>query len=105
MNEIGDRQDQSRATRLGEPELPTSFGEFVGLMALLMALTALSIDIMLPALPQIGSSFGLADANEAQLVVTSYMIGFAAGQLFFGPLSDRFGRKSMLMGGLAIFFA
>mgnify|MGYP005852097103 CR=1 FL=1 len=70
-----------------------------------MALTALSIDIMLPALPQIGEFFALAEANDRQLVVTSYMIGFAAGQLVFGPLSDRLGRKTMLMAGLAIFIA
>lgn len=103
MNEIGDRPDQARASRMGQPALPTSFGEFVALMALLMALTALSIDVMLPALPEIGSFFGLADANDSQLVVTSYMIGFAAGQIVFGPLSDRFGRKSMLIVGLVIF--
>ena len=56
------------------------FAEFVGMMAALMALTALSIDVMLPALPQIRDDFGLADPNRQQLVVTLYMVGFAVGQ-------------------------
>ena len=52
------------------------------MMALLMALTALSIDVMLPALPMIRDEFGLTDPNRMQLVVTSYVVGFAVGQLF-----------------------
>lgn len=79
------------------------FAEFVALVAAMMALTALSIDIMLVALPGIAASFALPDANERQLVITAYMLGFAAGQPFAGPLSDRFGRKAVLAGGLAIF--
>lgn len=79
------------------------FAEFVALVAAMMALTALSIDIMLVALPGIAESFALPDANERQLVITAYMLGFAAGQPFAGPLSDRFGRKAVLAGGLAIF--
>jgi len=105
MNELSRKTDRERARHHGEPELPTSFAEFVALTALLMALTALSIDIMLPALPQIGEFFGLVRPNDRQLVVTSYLIGFAAGQLVFGPLSDRFGRKPILMAGLAIYVA
>ena len=61
------------------------FAEFVTLMAALMALTALSIDVMLPALPQMRAEFGIADANRQQLVLTSYVVGFAIGQLFHGP--------------------
>jgi len=105
MNDTGSRPDPQHRPGSGERELQIPFGEFVALMALLMALTALSIDIMLPALPQIGEFFALADENDRQLVVTSYMIGLAAGQLVFGPLSDRFGRKSMLLAGLAIYVA
>lgn len=72
-------------------------------MASLMALTALSIDVMLPALPLIRESYGLADVNQQQLVVTLYVLGFGAGQILYGPLSDRFGRKSIVFIGLTIY--
>ncbi|CFX57615.1 Drug resistance transporter, Bcr/CflA subfamily [Candidatus Filomicrobium marinum] len=85
--------------------IPLSFVEFVGLTAALMALTALSIDIMLPALPEIGSALGVDNQNDRQLVVILYMAGFAAGQLIYGPLSDRFGRRPVLLAGLGIFVA
>ncbi len=79
------------------------FGEFVAMIAALMALAAMSIDIMLPALPDIAASFGVADPNAAQLVVTDYLLGFAAGQLVFGPLADRFGRRAVLFAGLGLY--
>jgi len=84
---------------------PLAFPEFVALMALLMALTALSIDIMLPALPDIARRFALADANAPQLIVPFYLFGLAAGQIFWGPISDRIGRRPPLLAGLAIFTA
>ncbi len=79
------------------------FAEFVAMMAALMALTALSIDVMLPALPQIRDDFRLDDPNTMQLVVTTYVIGFAIGQLFHGPLSDHLGRKPVLLVGLGVY--
>ena len=79
------------------------FPEFVAMMASLMALTALSIDIMLPALPQIDHTFQIAGANDQQLVVTMYVLGFAAGQIFYGPLSDRYGRRRILLFGLCLY--
>ena len=75
------------------------------MIAALMALTALSIDVMLPALPQIRAEFGLMDPNLQQLVITSYVVGFAVGQLFHGPLSDWLGRKPVLLVGLAVYAA
>jgi MFS transporter, DHA1 family, multidrug resistance protein len=80
-----------------------SFGEFVAMMAGLMAMTALSIDVMLPALPQIRADFQIADANAQQLVVTSYVLGFALGQLFHGPQSDWLGRRPVLLAGLGVY--
>ena len=80
-------------------------GEFVPLIALLMALVALSIDAMLPALPAIGSDLGAAQRNDAQLVVTALFLGLGFGQLLFGPLSDCIGRKPAICAGLALFMA
>jgi DHA1 family bicyclomycin/chloramphenicol resistance-like MFS transporter len=94
---------EPRAEEVTAAKLGISFAEFVGLMALMMALTALSIDIMLPGLPEIGAAFAIADPNDRQVVVTSYLVGFAAGQLLYGPLSDRFGRKPVLLAGLGVF--
>lgn len=79
------------------------FREFVTLMAALMAINALSIDAMLPVLPQIGDSLGIALENSQQWVVTAYLLGFGAAQLVFGPLADHFGRKPVLLAGLAIY--
>jgi len=70
--------------------------EFVGMMAALLALNALAIDTMLPALGQITETYNLVDKNDQQLVIFSYVLGFGFPMLFFGPLSDRFGRKGLL---------
>lgn len=88
----------------GEAKRPILLG-FIAIIASMMALTALSIDIMLPALSQISDDFGLTDANDRQLVITFYLFGFSVGQLFYGPLSDRFGRKPILLVGLLIYAA
>ena len=80
-----------------------SFTEFVVLVSLLMALTALSIDAMLPALPQIGIELNVETANGRQLVVSTIFLGIALGQLFFGPLSDSIGRKPAIYAGLGLF--
>jgi DHA1 family bicyclomycin/chloramphenicol resistance-like MFS transporter len=78
------------------------FAETVALIAALMGLTALAIDTMLPALPAIGDSFGLTEANELQLVVFAYMVGFGIAQVIYGPLSDVWGRRPLVIAGLVI---
>ncbi|MCT7375181.1 multidrug effflux MFS transporter [Chelativorans salis] len=77
--------------------------EFIGLAAALMALNALAVDIMLPALQQMGAALGVSDENHRQFVVTAYIIGFGAAQLFYGPISDRFGRRGPLLFGLVVY--
>lgn len=76
--------------------------EFVALIACMMAMTALGIDSMLPALPAIGETFALANPNDQQWVIAVFMFGFAGGQLLWGPLSDRFGRRPILLITLAL---
>lgn len=87
------------------PHRPANLGfvEFVGLVAGLMALNALAIDVMLPALPHIGAALDVATENDQQLVIIAYMVGFGLAQIVYGPLSDRFGRKPVLVAGLAVF--
>jgi DHA1 family bicyclomycin/chloramphenicol resistance-like MFS transporter len=87
------------------PGTGMSTPEFIGLVAVMMSLTAMAVDVMLPALPQIGEAMGVADANDRQNVVIIYMLGFSLGQLAYGRLSDRYGRKPVLMFGLAVFIA
>jgi DHA1 family bicyclomycin/chloramphenicol resistance-like MFS transporter len=78
-------------------------GEFVALMALLTSLVALSIDAMLPALPDIGAGLRVARANDTQLVVSLLFAGLAIGQLIYGPVSDSIGRRPAIQVGLTLF--
>ena len=82
-----------------------SFAEFVIIISLMMSFTALSTDAMLPALPQIGNDLAVQNANDRQLVVSILFLGLAFGQLFFGPLSDRVGRKPPVYTGYALYVA
>jgi len=84
---------------------PVGRREFVAMIAALMALNALAIDAMLPALQEMGAALGEADPNRRPLVLTAYMAGFGVGQLFVGTLSDRFGRRPVLLAGLAAYVA
>ena len=77
--------------------------EMTAMLAGLMALNAFAIDAMVPALPDIGRSLGVAQDNDRQLVIVAYFIGFASTQLLWGPLADRFGRKPILAAGITLY--
>ena len=79
------------------------FAEFVALTAALMSTQALAIDAMLPAFPAITRAFAVASENHGQWLVTAYMGGLGLGQLFWGPVSDRLGRRPVLLTGLALY--
>lgn len=76
--------------RLSQPE-------FIALVAMLFATIAFTIDAMLPALPEIAAELIPEDPNKAQLILTSFLLGMGGGTLVVGPLSDRFGRKGVIL--------
>ena len=82
---------------------PMGFPEFVVVIASIMALNPLAMDMMLPALPNIGSAFHIEVANRPQMVLSTFLLGFGVGQFVMGPLSDRFGRRPVLLGGMAVY--
>jgi MFS transporter, DHA1 family, multidrug resistance protein len=71
--------------------------ELVVMMASVMALNALAIDAMLPAFPAISKAFSVVPSNSVQYVISAFLLGSGIGSLFFGPLSDRYGRKPVLL--------
>ncbi len=79
------------------------FAEFVVIIAMIISLVALSIDAMLPALPDIAADLGVENINNSQFVISILFVGMAFGQIFFGPLSDSIGRKPAIIGGFFIF--
>ncbi|MEL7490432.1 MAG: multidrug effflux MFS transporter [Pseudomonadota bacterium] len=76
---------------------PLAFTELVAFTAAVMALNALAIDMMLPALGIIGEELNVANDNDRQLIVAVYVVGTGVAQLFFGPIVDRFGRRKILL--------
>jgi MFS transporter, DHA1 family, multidrug resistance protein len=91
--------------RAFNPTRPLRFGEFVALMALLTATVAFSIDAMLPALPTIGQELSPDSPARGQLVITTFVLGLGLGTLICGPVSDAYGRKSVLLAGIALYVA
>lgn len=77
--------------------------EFVAMMAMMVATVAFSIDSMLPAMPDIAAELVPDNPNRAQLILSAFMVGMGLGTLFSGPLSDTFGRKSIVFLGAALY--
>lgn len=93
---------QPLLTATGRPAL--SRRHFTALLSMIMALSALGIDTMLPALDDMREHFGLSpDSSRTAQVVTAFLIGLALAQYFYGPLADRFGRKPVLYAGLSLY--
>lgn len=78
------------------------FPGWLFLLAMLTALSPLSVDLYLPAFPAIGSSLNV-DSSEVQITLAAYLLGMSIGQLLYGPLSDHFGRKPPLYFGLILY--
>lgn len=100
MTLIAQAEDRPRRA-----ERPIGMPEFVALVAAMMAMNALSIDPMLPALPAMAESLAIAEPNQRQWIITAYTLGLGIGSLFYGSLSDRFGRRPVLLGSLGLFLA
>jgi DHA1 family bicyclomycin/chloramphenicol resistance-like MFS transporter len=78
--------------------------ELVAFLAMAIALSALGIDLLLPAFPQIRAEFGLPPGStQVSGFITTYFVGLAVGQLLIGPLADRFGRRPLLQVGMAVY--
>ena len=95
----------TRETMLKRSETRVAEGrEFVLLVTSIMAMGALAIDLMLPAFPAIRVEYGMAPGSpEVGWMITTFFLGLAIGPWFFGPPSDRYGRKPMLYIGLGLY--
>src|ERR1700730_10816036 len=74
------------------------------LLVLMTGLAPISLYMLVPALPVIATTFG-RDISVAQMTVSLYMVGIACSQLIMGPLSDKFGRRPVLLAGLSLMVA
>lgn len=80
-----------------------NFSEFVALSALMISLAAFSSDAMLPALQKIGMDLSVLYENQTQLIISIFFFGLGLGQIIYGPLSDRIGRKPTIFIGLLLY--
>lgn len=90
-------------SEIQNPHPGMGFREFVAMMACLMAVNALGIDMMLPALPVMGHELGIQIANHRQWIIAFYVAGFGIAMLIFGPLADRYGRRRVLFSAMAVY--
>ena len=86
-----------------KPTRVLALPEFVAMMAVLFATLAFSIDAMLPAFPAMAAELTPDAVNRVQLVILAFMLGMGVGTIFTGPLSDAFGRKAVITGGIALY--
>jgi DHA1 family bicyclomycin/chloramphenicol resistance-like MFS transporter len=86
-------------------ERPTATGrEFIALVTVLMATSAIAIDLMLPAFPDIRAEYGMSsDSSQVGWIVTAFFLGLAIGPWLYGPMSDRYGRRPLLFAGLVLY--
>lgn len=97
------RKDRAEATSR-RVRSPMRANELVAFLAMAIALSALGIDLLLPAFPQIRAEFGLPPGStQVSGFITTYFVGLAVGQLLIGPLADRFGRRPLLQVGMAVY--
>src|ERR1700745_1107022 len=76
----------------------------VALLVLMTGVAPISLYLLVPALPKLASTFG-RDISVAQMTVSLYLVGIACSQLIMGPLSDKFGRRPVLLAGLSLMVA
>ena len=96
--------DPSLESEVAAPKGEATGREFILLVTALMATTALGIDLMLPAFSDMRAEFGMSpDSTQVTWIVTAYFLGMAVGPWFYGPASDRFGRRTPLLAGLALY--
>lgn len=95
--------DMTRTNPATSETAPLSVWELVAILVTMTGLVALSIDMMLPALEEIATELDAPRPNDRQFVVTNYLLGFGFAQLIYGPLSDAYGRRPVILGSLILF--
>jgi DHA1 family bicyclomycin/chloramphenicol resistance-like MFS transporter len=84
------------------PTRPTLTPVLLAVLALLSSFTPLSIDMYLPAMPVIAVDLKGSE-GDIQLTLSAFMVSFGLGQIFYGPAGDRFGRRPVILGGIAVY--
>lgn len=91
-----------RSRAIAEPVAVQPGWYVLSVLSLLMGFASISTDLYLPAMPLMGRSLG-AEAGMIELTISGYLIGFSLGQLLWGPISDRYGRRPSLAAGMIMF--